>query len=423
MKKTTLFLLGVLVISLFLVSCAEEISDGELEATVAEMSDQELQDAANEVETAQEGTLVGQALKVRGVTPTGVSRDRFAKVVYKEQLKRTEIVPEEPVVEKDPEILGVKPLCTETDGGDDISIVGKLNAKYGYAQIFAIDNCKNNYQLFEYFCTELKELEGSPWRVKTYDCTDPQYGGPRFVCKDASCQVGKCPEGLVNWWPADNNPDDEWSMKEGVAEKIGVPYPDGIAGKAFNLKGWSRVVAKNTNSMSLNREDFFTIEAWIKTKDNVGGPIVSKYSESDKKGYELGMLGNGQIVFFLSAADSDGRRLEKRTFQTGYNDNKWHHVAVTFAPEGVSYGVYCPVQKDFLKVYVDGIPVKTTTPQGKDRLCNPPLDTSNGWDIVIGGRYDNSKYFTGLIDDAAIYNRALSATEIKEHFKRKMMCS
>jgi len=83
------------------------------------------------------------------------------------------------------------------------------------------------------------------------------------------------------------------------------------------------------------------------------------------------------------------------TSTTSINDNKWHYLTGTYDGET-------------LKVYVDGVfEDDNTDPSG-----NLPTDTGA---LRIGADYQATpaNFFNGLIDDTRIYNRALSASEIK----------
>lgn len=90
------------------------------------------------------------------------------------------------------------------------------------------------------------------------------------------------------------------------------------------------------------------------------------------------------------------------TGQTSLTDNKWHHVAVVLTGNDV---------KD-VQIYIDG---KLDTMSKKvDQVLN--TDISNTAEKVAIGRCkdgDTYKYFQGLLEDIFIYDRALTAIEVK----------
>jgi hypothetical protein len=72
--------------------------------------------------------------------------------------------------------------------------------------------------------------------------------------------------------------------------------------------------------------------------------------------------------------------------------NAWTHLAVTY--DGSS-----------MRFYTNGVLVRTTSNV-------TPIKASTG-NLRIGGNSVWGEFFSGLIDDVRIYNRALTATEIQ----------
>lgn len=86
-------------------------------------------------------------------------------------------------------------------------------------------------------------------------------------------------------------------------------------------------------------------------------------------------------------------------------DTDWHHIAATYT--GLR-----------MNIYIDGVWNATT-------VDTSFLIASSSNPLLIGQTYDTSafdgginEFFGGSIDEFAIYNRALSYTEIKDHYKR-----
>ena len=78
------------------------------------------------------------------------------------------------------------------------------------------------------------------------------------------------------------------------------------------------------------------------------------------------------------------------------NDNIWHHLIGTY-------------DGSILKLYIDGLLDSTDDSPGS--CSNPNINFQIGrW---VGG---SSQYFNGLIDEVRIYNRVLSAEEIRFHY-------
>ncbi len=78
--------------------------------------------------------------------------------------------------------------------------------------------------------------------------------------------------------------------------------------------------------------------------------------------------------------------------------NRWNHLVAV-----------CDASSNTIKVYQDGVLVHTHNYTGNK--------TFNAHTMAIGGFAGGSCAFNGLIDEVAIYNRALSPEEIQQHYK------
>jgi intein/homing endonuclease len=145
---------------------------------------------------------------------------------------------------------------------------------------------------------------------------------------------------------------------------------------------------------SLNITDAITIEAWVKTTDNMGY-IVTKMTGGWgwDRGYSLSTYSTGFILGIDTGPDTE---YVSCGYVTNIWDDKWHHVVGV----GKSY--------DKMRLYVDGkldsvvnFPYSMTIAAAPLRFSHQP-----GWSV-----------FKGLIDEVRIYNRALSADEVKSHFE------
>jgi len=144
------------------------------------------------------------------------------------------------------------------------------------------------------------------------------------------------------------------------------------------------------NDASLNITDEITIEAWVKpnTADTYGY-IVAKTTVTTL-GY--GFLFEGHTDE-INLVYSKGNHRSDAVF-TEYN--QWIHVVVTNDPSGN------------LKFYKNGEDAGT--------LAGASWSPS-GLPLFIGVRDGPTLFFNGTIDEVAIYNRALTADEIEQHYK------
>ena len=199
---------------------------------------------------------------------------------------------------------------------------------------------------------------------------------------------GHLPAGLVALWSGEGDTRD--SVSGQTATPVGrVNYASGKVGQAFSLNGSDAYVSA-PDSPALNPTSAITVMGWINRRGVVGpyDPIINKGGDANA-GYTLEFL-NNNVAFWIykngwQSSLSSGTGGE---VQLG----RWYHVA----------GVYDGTN---IRCYLDGQQVGTTAlPPGPFSPSSIPLG--------IGYSHNLARYFNGLIDEPAIYNRALSAEEI-----------
>ena len=129
-----------------------------------------------------------------------------------------------------------------------------------------------------------------------------------------------------------------------------------------------------------------SLEAWINTA-NAGTSwrdILSK-----DKAYTSLLKANILGTYDYNAGADRATTLDP-------TDSVWHHIVVTFQ-SGVTNGT---------KVYSDGVLQLTT-------IITVNAQTGN---VIIGSWKGTGEFFTGTIDEVAIYNSVLSGTTITDHY-------
>ncbi len=198
---------------------------------------------------------------------------------------------------------------------------------------------------------------------------------------------------LVGWWKLDETSGTTAADSSGNGNTGTVNGPAtwvaGQLGGGLQLSGTNNFVECG-NGASLNMRAQVTLSAWIK-------PTAA---------------GNGQHQHFVTKGDvcyalkhNTGNYMEFNVYDgTWYTasgpavtaatfNNVWHHVAGTY--DGAT-----------LKIYVDGV-LQPTTAAHAGQIAASAITVTLGKDNTNNGRY-----FTGTIDDARIYNRALTDAEI-----------
>lgn len=156
-------------------------------------------------------------------------------------------------------------------------------------------------------------------------------------------------------------------------------------GLTFNDNASGNVVdCGNPTALQLSKS--ITIDAWVKPAaySSVGN-IVAKNGNSAYR-FRLDSTAGG-LWWYVSGNAIQGGSVALNT---------WAHVVVTGDAGG-------------LNAYINGVSVATTT----SRYL--PTDTVSG-NVYVGAISPGSETFNGVITTVKIYNRALSAIEIKQNF-------
>ena len=179
-------------------------------------------------------------------------------------------------------------------------------------------------------------------------------------------------------------------------------WVDGKIGKALEFNGSTNYVEIN-DSDSLDGFDEITIEAWVKPILGQRGAVVSRYLYDynipiNERVYELTVEPGGTIEFALSSDGSSATWLESNNT---VQDNEWNHIAA------VSDG-------NTMRIYING-------EQDPNTKAAPASLHSSSYNLQIGtweySPNQRDTYFNGVIDEVKIYNRALSAEEIKADYE------
>jgi hypothetical protein len=132
-----------------------------------------------------------------------------------------------------------------------------------------------------------------------------------------------------------------------------------------------------------------SVDAWVKTGDADGMIFRVRWY-----GYYLWITG-GKAQFGFNDSGGVGHNA---TSAASVNDNAWHHLAGTY--DGTT-----------VRVYVDGV-------QAGSVAASAAVYYPGGSNGVAIGRDGNADaaYLAGTIDEVAVYDRALTATEVKRHY-------
>ena len=199
------------------------------------------------------------------------------------------------------------------------------------------------------------------------------------------------PAGMVGWWRAENNALDSAGSNDGFLVN-GTSFGAGKVGQAFSFDGLDDAV-EIEDAPSL-RPASVTLEAWVMFLFSGGVQHVFAKAVGDggADSYVL-WLENGNLRGMICDVGGGNNFLSVPFSPV---QGRWYHVAFTFDE----------ITKQQL-LYLDGSTVATSASYRSIGYDAHPLLL--GADIENGNQ---SLLLQGRIDEAAIYNRALSAGEI-----------
>jgi hypothetical protein len=171
--------------------------------------------------------------------------------------------------------------------------------------------------------------------------------------------------------------------------------------RAASFDGTSaRIVSDVLNGSDImGFSDQVTLACWFKSPGGGGNnPRLIEFSDpagSYTRSTALAYDQDGSLrAWVTSEAGVRGAQIDYSAVT--YNDNEWHHAVYTYSATNGG------------KLYIDGALKQT-------RTDHPTSDIHDAETFVIGGYYpDANNGFLGLVDEAAVFQRELTAAEVSQ---------
>jgi len=213
------------------------------------------------------------------------------------------------------------------------------------------------------------------------------------------------PEGLVGYWTFDDGSGDfaADALEANPGTLNGPVWADGIVGGALDFDGFNDWVDFGTSDV-FKLYPPLSVEVWIYPRETTDSWVISK-GDKRFRYLALGFLAPvpwdpENLYFWVESAGSDIDGPEW-VHQEGLETGRWHHVV------GVHDG-------ENLTLWVDGSPRETKpSPVWNHDSSTAPLTAGNEPSYFN----DANKWFDGLMDEMAIYDRALTEEEIETHHR------
>ncbi|MBD7999348.1 LamG-like jellyroll fold domain-containing protein [Oerskovia gallyi] len=171
----------------------------------------------------------------------------------------------------------------------------------------------------------------------------------------------------------------------------GAAWVTGIDGKAVRLDGTAGKVAV-PDADGLDVSAALTVSAWVRPERHATQYVVKKAVSGSADGYELGISSAGKPFLRVNQKTSGDTFRVNATSVLPTNGTTWVHLAGTYDGQR-------------LRIYVDGVE------QGS--IAGPASVGVNTLPLTIGAQPDGLYPFQGAVDQARLYDRALSGAEVQ----------
>ncbi|MCF7836107.1 hypothetical protein K9N08_00405, partial [Candidatus Gracilibacteria bacterium] len=212
--------------------------------------------------------------------------------------------------------------------------------------------------------------------------------------------------GLVGYWPMDGDwADDSTNSNNGTAAGGATFTDSGKWGEAGSFDGVDDYVSAASVDLGLNGTSEMSISGWFYIDTITPAQrLVQKQIVDGWSSISLMIYAGGSVS--LSAQNSSLSQYPTWATSSAITTG-WHHIIGTFDKNNID--------SSDGKIYIDGVDQSTTFSALGYTSSFTIQESSNN--LLFGARPVTLTYpFDGKMDDVAIYNRALSATEILQMY-------
>lgn len=215
-----------------------------------------------------------------------------------------------------------------------------------------------------------------------------------------------CPDGITNYWKLDETSgttyEDFINGNDGEDAATGPDPANGTVNGAQEFDGTMGINVPPAHSFGWYSDESFSIEYWVKIDSLPGSTevVVGRDDSSTNLHWWSGIESDGRVSFVLRDINGNGAAADLLNASDPLALDEWHHVVAVRDGDN-----------DLNILYVDGVETdRSGVFNYTAGFGSTSANLNIGWLNFMG-------FFTfdGVIDEVALYERALSPTEIQQH--------
>lgn len=203
--------------------------------------------------------------------------------------------------------------------------------------------------------------------------------------------------GVISRWSAEGTTADSAGPNHGLAQGP-LGYQPGIVGQAFLLKNNSWIDVPNPVAGGLQSPSGFTLAAWVRADSLVStASIMNLRTSANASGFTLENVFATPGTIQLAVNNTGVPEGFATITSAGWQAGRTYHIAASFdAATGT------------MRIYRDGDPVASRTDLAHTDMASSPSSL-----FQIGRNIVTSQKWDGQIDEAQVFSRALSPSEVE----------
>ena len=227
--------------------------------------------------------------------------------------------------------------------------------------------------------------------------------------------LAQCPSNIVSFWTLDETVSGTYTDSIGSNDGLAGPHPptptaNGKVNGAqqFEAASTTRVsIADDHNDFDWAIDQSFSIEFWMKGVPGTTGAgannevMVGRRDEVTDLGWWVGVeTGTKNFEWYITDSNGTGDAADLKSSTVDAADGEWHHIVVV--RDATTNNLY---------LYVDGDQAAID----ESHVFSDGFASTGG--IALG--WHNLApyyYYTGTLDEIAIYDSALTAAEVMAHY-------